>query len=176
MKKKVLVGLFLAESNANIPVISQIDDFDIAMGEDCIKRIEIENIFDEDKFEVIPTLSADQACGGVVSFEAFNYIESVILNQVKKHRDEIDGIYMHLHGASEVEGIGSGDFHILYEIRKIVGEYLPIFISCDPHGNLCKEYVDKCTYIRSFRESTHVDSRDTKRLVASKLAEFLDDR
>ena len=40
---------------------------------------------------------------------AFDYIESTILQTVQEHLSELDGIYLHLHGASEVEGIGSGD-------------------------------------------------------------------
>ncbi|MCG4877829.1 M81 family metallopeptidase, partial [Eggerthella lenta] len=82
---------------------------------------------------------------------------------------EADGIFLMLHGASEVEGIGSGDHHILKEIRKITGPYLPIAVVCDPHGNLCREYAEATTIIRSYRESPHTDADATMQKVAEML-------
>ena len=88
------------------------------------------------------------------------------MNAVREHQDEIDGIYLMLHGTSEVEGLGSGEHHILAEVRKRVGPYVPIYIVCDPHGNLCKEYVESAQVVRSYRESPHTDSIQTRRIVA----------
>lgn len=102
---------------------------------------------------LVPALDANAASNGVMKRTAFDYIESTILQTVQEHLSELDGIYLHLHGASEVEGIGSGDHHILKEVRRIVGPYMPIAVVCDPHGNLCKEYVEGTTLIRSYRES-----------------------
>ena len=70
---------------------------------------------------LVPALDANAASNGVMKRTAFDYIESTILQTVQEHLSELDGIYLHLHGASEVEGIGSGDHHILKEVRRIVG-------------------------------------------------------
>ena len=117
---------------------------------------------------------ADSA--GVIEKATFDFIEAKFLNTLKENLDELDGIYIHLHGASEVEEIGSGEHHILREMRKIVGPYFPIMISCDPHGNLCKEYVEATNLIRSFRESPHVDTAATMQWVAGQMCEFLENR
>ena len=95
------------------------------------------------------------------------------MNAVREHQDEIDGIYLMLHGTSEVEGLGSGEHHILEAIRQIVGPHLPIAVCCDPHGNLCREYVESTQIIRSYRESSHTDSLDTMCKVASMLCELV---
>ena len=80
------------------------------------------------------------------------------------------------HGASYVEELGSGDFHIIQKIRELTGPYLPIAVSCDPHGNLTEAYVHSLQILRSFRESPHTDMVQTYRRVASLLCELLHDR
>lgn len=45
-----------------------------------------------------------------------------------------------------------------------------------PHGNLCKEYVEGTTLIRSYRESPHTDVEQTIRFVCSHLLELLEHR
>lgn len=137
---KVLIAQFVIESNANIPYKSKLENFNLLFGEDCIREMNCENVFGREGIEIIPSIYANAAAGGVLEKEAFDFIEKRILEDVKKHIHEIDGIYLHLHGASEVEDLegGSGDHHIVKEIRKLVGPYFPVAVVCDPHGNLSK--------------------------------------
>lgn len=173
---KVLVGQFVTESNANIPLRNEISNYVIAFGDDCIKKTHVGEIFAQNGIEVIPSIYADAGASGVIKKDAFKYIESCFVSAVKEHLNEIDGIYLMLHGASEVEEIGSGDHHILAAIREIVGPYMPIAVACDPHGNLCKEYAESTTLIRSYRESPHTDSKETMKKVAGMLCDILKDR
>lgn len=173
---KVLVGEFVTESNANISSKCVIKNYDIGFGDDCIRKMKIDKVFNKEGIELIPSLYANAGASGVVTKATFEYIESIIIDAIKANIDEIDGIFLMLHGASEVEGIGSGDHHILKSIRNIVGEYLPIAVVCDPHGNLCKEYVESTTIIRSYRESPHIDADETMWKVANMLCDLLKNR
>ena len=173
---KVLVGQFVTESNAHIPLKNEISNYVVAFGDDCIRRTHVGEVFAAAGIEVIPSVFADAAASGVIKPDTFAYIESCFLRAVREHLDEIDGIYLMLHGASEVEGLGSGEHHILWEIRKIVGPYLPIAVCCDPHGNLCKDYVEDIQILRSYRESPHTDSIATMQKVAGMLCDLLKDR
>ena len=173
---KVLVGQFVTESNANVPLKNEITNYTVAFGDDCIRRTNVGDVFAAAGIEVIPSVYADAAASGVIKRHTYDYIESCFVNAVREHQDEIDGIYLMLHGASEVEGLGSADHHILWAIRKVVGPYLPIAVACDPHGNLCKEYVEACTILRDYRESPHTDSIDTMKKVAGMLCDLLKDR
>ena len=173
---KVLMGTFVTESNANVPNMATIANYDIAFGDELIRKMGVKDIYDKAGIEIVPAIYADAGGNGVVSKNAFDYIESCFKKAVREHIHEIDGIYLFLHGASEVEEIGSGDHHILKSIREIVGPYLPIAIACDPHGNLCKEYVESATIIRSYRESPHTDAQQTKRIVSEMLCELLHNR
>lgn len=172
----VLIGLFNTESNGNIPTICGLNNYDIAFGEECIDKIQVRNVFEKEGINIIPSIYANAGGAGVIEKNAFEYIESCFINCVKENIQDIDGIYLMLHGASFVEGIGSGDFHILKEIRKIVGPYLPIAVVCDPHGNLTKEYVESTQIIRSYRNSPHTDKNETYEKVAHSLCTLLKQR
>ena len=173
---KVLIGTFVTESNANVPAKARMNNYDLAFGDDCIRKMNVSDIYEEAGIEIVPSIYADAGGNGVVTKEAFDYIESCFVKSVRAHLHELDGIYLFLHGASEVEEIGSGDHHILKTIREITGPYLPIAVVCDPHGNLCQEYVENCTILRSYRESPHTDAQQSKRIVSQMLCDLLKDR
>lgn len=173
---KVMVGEFITESNANIPLKNNLGSFKLMYGDECIDAMHLRDVFEEKGVEVIPAVLADAGASGVIEHDAFDYIEHQFVKTAREHLSEIDGILLMLHGASEVEGLGSGDHHILAAVREVVGEYLPIFVVCDPHGNMCKEYAEATTLIRAYRESPHTDSVSTLRTVAGWLCDFLHDR
>ena len=172
----ILVGSFTTESNTKVPYKTTMQNYDIRFNEDALKVMELENCEQRYNVHVIPSIYANANAAALVEFEAFDYIEKKLLNTIKDHINEIDGIYLHLHGASYVENIGSGDHHIIREIRKIVGPYLPIAVSCDPHGNLTKEYVESLQIIRSYRESPHTDASSTRLYVFEMLVDLLNNR
>ena len=173
---KVLVGSFTTESNAKAPYKTLIQNYDLATGEALIDVMEIREAFAGKKVEIIPGVYANANAASVVDKKTFLLIESMLLNSVREHLHEIDGIYRNLHGASWVEEIGSGDHHIIQEIRRLVGPYLPIAVSCDPHGNLTKTYVESLQILRSYRESPHTDAMETRRQVAEMLCDLIQQR
>ena len=173
---KVLVGLFTCESNANVPLKNEITQFVVDFGENVAKKARVDDVFAKEGVEIIPAIYASAGASGVIKKDCFEYIESCFVKAAKEHLNELDGIWLHLHGASEVEEIGSGDHHILKALREVVGPYMPIAVVCDPHGNLTKEYVENCTIIRSYRESPHTDADETKKYVAKMLCDFLKNR
>ena len=176
MGRKVLVAQFVTESNANIPYKTDLENYDLRFGEDAISQMNMGTVFADAGIEVVPSVYANGFSGGVVTRNAFDYIENRLLNDIRANLGTLDGMFLHLHGASEVEDIGSGDHHILKEVRKLVGPYMPIVVACDPHGNLCKEYVDGTTVIRSYRESPHTDLADTVKTCCRYLVDLLEHR
>lgn len=173
---KILAVKFVLEANANVPMLCDLENVALSYGQDALTHMQLGNVFDADDIEVIPVLCADAACSGVMKKACFDYIEQRILTAVKEHLSELDGIYLHLHGASYVEEIGSGEHHLVHCIRELVGPYLPIGISCDPHGNLTKEYVESTAIIRSFREAPHTDIPETVQFVCKALVDEIRNR
>lgn len=166
---KILVAKFQLEANENIPMKCDIENVALSFGQNALSHMQLQEVFHHDDIELIPVLCADAGCSGVMKKGCFDYIEQRILNTIKDNIQGLDGIYLHLHGASYVEEIGSGDHHLVQSIRTLVGPYFPIAVSCDPHGNLCKEYVENTTFIRSYRQSPHTDIEQTVQRVAQEL-------
>ena len=173
---KIYVGSFTTESNEKAPYITQIQDYDLLHGEEILKVLGVYDVFAENNVEAISGFYANANAASIVEKETFEYIEAMFVKDIKKYINEIDGIYLHLHGASYVEDIGSGDFHILKKIRELVGSYVPIAVSCDPHGNLTKDYVNSIQIIRSYRESPHVDAVNTKQYTIQLLINLINSR
>lgn len=175
---KVLVGGFVAESNARVLKPCGLEDFMIKTGTEVSEALYVKEIFEEANIELIPSIYADGRAGGRVSKDAFDFIAGRILKEVKAHLHELDGIFFFLHGASnvlELEG-GSGEHYIIREIRKLVGPYLPIAMVMDPHGNLSQEQADNCTIITTFRHSPHTDRCECHQQVARLFIELLNNR
>ena len=173
---KVLVAQFIAECNEHIPELTTLDRFDVRFGADAIAQMNLGSAFEDAGIEVIPSVYANGFSGGLIERGAFEYLEGRLLADIKEHMCEIDGMMLHLHGAGEVENMGSAEHHILHEVRKLVGPYVPIVVPCDPHGNLCAEYVRETTVIRSYRESPHTDLADTVKHCCRLLVGLLQDR
>lgn len=175
---RILIGGFEAESNAYVAKPCEIQDFTIATGDEIATRLAIKEIADQENIELIPSIYARGMGAGRVAYDTFDYILKQFLHATEKHQYEIDGIFLWLHGASNVldlEG-GSGDHAIIREIRKIVGPYMPIAMVMDPHGNLSQEQADNCNIIRTFRHSPHTDRDDAHRTVFRCLIDVLKNR
>ena len=106
---KVMIGHFSTESNGNIPQKNTLADYELHFGEGVIRKMQVKEVFDNAGIEIIPAVYAGAGPSGIITREAFDYIESCFVRTAREHFAELDGIYLFLHGASEVEGLGSGD-------------------------------------------------------------------
>lgn len=176
---KILIGGFIAESNAYVAKPCEIQDFTIVTGlDEMAERMYITDIARDEGIELIPSFYASGAGAGRVAYDTFDYIKKQFLKAVYKHQNEIDGMFFFFHGASNVidlEG-GSGDHALVREIRRIVGPYMPLAMVMDPHGNLSQEQADNCNIIRTFRHSPHTDRPEAHRIVFRALIDVLKNR
>lgn len=172
---KVLMGSFTLESNEHVGGLTELDSFNLEFGEELVSSMHVGDIFKDNGIEIIPSLLADGHSAKILSKESYKYIHDKIIRTVKENLDDLDGIYLFLHGASKVENLmeGSGERELLKNIRKITGPYLPIAVVMDPHGNLTEEYVSNMTVARSYRESPHTDIVETYRIVAEIFVDLL---
>lgn len=172
---KILIGGFIAESNAYVEKPCEIQDFTIITGDAIADRLYITEIAKEENIGLVPCFFASGAGAGRVSYDAFDYILKQFIKGVKQHQHEIDGLFFFFHGASNIidlEG-GSGDHALIREIRKVVGPYMPIAMVMDPHGNLSQEQADNCNIIRTFRHSPHTDRNEAHQIVFKSLIDVL---
>ena len=108
---KILIGGWLAESNAYGNKPCQIQDFTITTGEAIADKLYLRALADAEGVELIPALHASCMASGVITSQTFAYFLNQFVHAVKQHEHEIDGIFFFLHGASYVEDLegSSGD-------------------------------------------------------------------
>jgi len=172
---KILVGSFNAESNMFTPENEKLDDFILFYGNEMLDYMHSKDLFETAGIDIIPTIYANGSARGYIEKKAFDHICDTIMEGVKKHKKELDGIFLFLHGASHVIDLygDSGEHHILEKIREEVGYDMPIAVTMDPHGNVTKRFTELANIIRCYRESPHTDIVETHRITAKLFIELL---
>ena len=180
---KVLIGQFNHEANtfADGPVsFAQYTTRGIYFGEDSIRANEgttnylggVLKACREEGIEVIPTCSYATAAP-VLSTACLEQMLSYILPVCRAHKDEIDGVCMVLHGAGVAEGIDDLETYVLKEIRKILGNDVPIVVPMDLHGNVSEEMTELADGIFCIRKYPHTDKDKVSYLAMKTLARVM---
>lgn len=170
---KVLVGALYHESNTFNPNLTTINDFTYYEGKSMLNKVASTEVFLEAGVEVIPSIYSFCQPSGIVTYKAYRFFADKILNVIQKEKQQLDGIWLHLHGAMVVEDIGSCEKQLLKEIREIVGYKIPISLTLDIHAN---NHIDLGKYvniIRSYRTVPHVDQEETEKLTAKYLLNYI---
>ncbi|MEI3605233.1 M81 family metallopeptidase [Pseudogracilibacillus sp. SE30717A] len=170
---KIVVGNWYQESTTFNPIVMDERSFVFFEGEASKYRVAATDVLEKRGIEVIPTIYATAISGGCVTEEAYRFFADKILNVLKTEKN-IDGIWLHLHGAMEVVNIGSGEAQLLREIREIVGNDIPISLTLDLHGNIDVDVPKLANIIRGYRTAPHTDQEDTERITANMLADCIE--
>ena len=83
----------------------------------------------------MPALTAEAMPHGPVRRETYQQLKGELIERLGQAGD-LDGIYLDLHGAMEVEEIGDGESDLIGAIRARVGPDILIAASLDLHANL----------------------------------------
>ena len=169
---KVLVGAFQCESNTFSTAKAGTDSFYILHGDEAKNKLFASHIFEEAGFEVVPLVYAVSLPSGPVTRACFDEVLADFRARAAAHPDA-DGIYLYLHGAMVVEGVGSGEEWTVKELRKTVGDHIPIALAQDFHGNLADGLIPNVQAIAGYRTAPHTDYDDTERRAAVALMRIL---
>jgi microcystin degradation protein MlrC len=120
-------------------------------------------------WRMIHTISASAQPAGPVTAEAFDRLAGEIVEVARRHRGELDGILLGLHGAMVTETSEDGEGELLERLRAVVGPELPIGITLDPHANVTKRMCALAQIIVSYKTYPHVDMRARGRQAATVL-------
>ena len=172
---KVFLGGMDAECNEHVSRVIGLDDIHMLYGDECADALNVRGVFESAGIGVIGGLYAHAGPTGMITLEAFETISAELLQAVREHLREIDGIYLRLHGASGIAGLDevSGEHVLVKRLRRVVGRYMPIAVVQDPHGNMTAEFAESVNIVRCYRESPHTDTVETGRIVARKLADLM---
>ncbi len=116
-------------------------DYDLAVQDQkVIDKMLIGDIFEKEKIELIPAVFAASGPSGVIERNAFDYIESCVLNTVKNIFMSWTACCCFCMAPARSTVWVPASIICFGKIRELTGPYLPVAIACDPHGNLCREY------------------------------------
>lgn len=171
---RIFVGSFQCESNTFCKTIAKYEDFDIFYDEAVPAKLAATKVFTDNGFDVVPGLFASALPSGKVALQAFEKIADEMLLRLKNNA-AVDGIYLYLHGAMFVDGLGSGEAQLVRLIRDIVGDGIPIALALDFHANNTDDLVKSVNIIQGFRTAPHTDHDATEQRAATGLVRCISD-
>jgi microcystin degradation protein MlrC len=170
---RVAIAGFQHETNTFAPFLTTYDMFEAAgawpamqSGSDLIQALAGLNvpisgfIAEASDFELLPVLWAAAEPGGYVTDDAFDRIADLIIKGIAA-ADNIDAVYLDLHGAMVTQSHDDGEAELLRRIREVVGKDLPIAVSLDLHGNMSAEFVERASMTTIYRTYPHIDMAET---------------
>lgn len=177
-----LLGIY-HESNTFIPVPTTIRDFEKGhslRGVDIIKEYRhafheiggMLSVLDAAQTEIVPIIFAEATPGGIIKKEAYEQLIAEMFLLLKKQLP-VDACLVVPHGAGVAEGYEDMDGHWLSELRKIVGDTIPIAGTLDPHANVSQLMVDATDALIAYRTNPHIDQRETGARAATLLLQML---
>lgn len=166
--KVAIVGIY-HESNTFLPKPTTLDDFKnghLLKGDSIIEEYEkahhelggIIEVLKENDIEIIPLIYAEATPGGVITADTYDYLLNEVISSVQNVLP-VDGIMVVPHGAGVSQKYRDMDGHWLSELRKLVGNDIPIIGTLDPHANVSQLMVNATNALVAYKTNPHVDQR-----------------
>lgn len=157
------------ETNTFSTLKTQLHDFRVSRGDE-IKLGEFWESYGDVQW--IPILLAGASPHGLVSKDAYLAMKNELIGRLKDCLP-VDGVYMRLHGAMEIEDIGDGESDLTRSVREVVGCNIPIVASLDLHGNIAPDFAESTNVLTALRTAPHTDGSPTERRAVKHLVRCL---
>lgn len=157
---KIAVGAILCEGNSLTPVPTRFEDFDYAEDAAMLKKIDLPADLEKRGVTLIPTIYAHALPGGAVSRADFSRLADALLSRIPEKG--LDGVWLYLHGAMCVEGIGSAEEALLTRLRERIGYSVPVSLAMDFHADNSDELCRLANCITAYRTAPHRDREETQ--------------
>lgn len=165
MKPRVLVAGLFHETHSFLADRTVLDAFEKRGGQemmDCIGDASplggvLESAI-ECGWEVIPALDWRATPGGMVPRGVLELFWKLLQ---PFFFEQLDGVFLVLHGAMVCEEIPDVEGELLQRIRDVVGMALPVFGVFDLHANFTDRMSSLANGLVGYRENPHVDARDS---------------
>lgn len=158
---RIAVGGIGHETNTFSTLRTGLNDFFIRRGEEIVQG-EFWDRYRQQGIEFAGTLTAGAPPHGLVRRDVYLELKAELLERLERALP-VDGVYLSLHGAMEVEELGDGESDLAGAIRERVGARVPIVASLDLHGNLAPAFVAAADLLTALRTAPHRDGEATRR-------------
>jgi microcystin degradation protein MlrC len=168
---RIAVGGIHTECSTYSPVLMTVEDFRVLRDADLLGA-EYFNFLNAAGIEHVPLLHARAVPGGPVSRKAYEAFKAEFLEKLQAALP-IDGLYLAMHGAINVEGMDDAEGDWILAARTVVGPDCPVAASYDLHGNVSQRIIDQLDIFAAYRTAPHIDVRETMVRAWSMLVETL---
>ncbi|GEM_PF-2101941 len=103
---------------------------------------------------IVPTLSAIAMPSGIILHDTYETIIDTLIGHLKGQ--QLDGIFLALHGSMCVQGIEDPEGDLLRRLRQMFPQAV-IGCTLDHHANVTKEMVEYSDFLVGYRTHPHVD-------------------
>ncbi|KKC37289.1 hypothetical protein WH87_12085 [Devosia epidermidihirudinis] len=188
MSKTVLFGGLFHETHTFLSQTTTVADFEavaLHRGQDAITA-NLGNASPSDGFlsyaleqgwTILPTIQMAAMPGGKAADAAVTLFRDAFFAGLAQHMDQLDGIYLVLHGAMVSQSSDDVEGELLADIRAALrkaGRDIPVVAVLDLHANVSHAMVDNSTALRAYRENPHSDARDAAVAAAVLLGQSMD--
>ncbi len=159
MTLRIAVGGTHTECSTSSPVLMQPEDFRVLRGDDLLAA-DYFSFLGGDGIEPLPLLHARAVPGGPVARATYEAFKAEFLERLQAALP-VDGLYLAMHGAMNVEGMDDAEGDWIAAARAVVGPEIPVAASYDLHGNVTQKIVDQLDIFAGYRTAPHIDVRET---------------
>lgn len=157
---RIAVGGIRHETNTFSPLYTEYTDFRVLRGAELLTG-GLADLAQSEGIALLPTFVASAYPGGLVRADAYRRLKEELLAALAETLP-VDGVYLDLHGAMEVEEIGDGESDLSQAVRALVGPQVPISVSLDLHGNISPAFVANVNALTALRTAPHRDGPETR--------------
>jgi microcystin degradation protein MlrC len=168
---RIAVGGIHTECSTYSPVLMTVEDFRVLRAAELLGA-DYFNFLQAGGIEHVPLLHARAVPGGPVSLAAYQTFKAEFLEKLQAALP-LDGLYLAMHGAINVEGMDDAEGDWISAARNVVGPDCPIAASYDLHGNVSQTIIDQLDIFAAYRTAPHIDVRETMVRAWSMLVETL---
>jgi len=118
-------------------------------------------------FEPLAWCSATPS--GYVTEDAYARVTDFILSRLVDLANDVDAVYLDLHGAMVTEHLEDGEGALLTSVRALIGRDTLLVASLDLHANVTRAMVEAADFLTAYRTYPHVDMSETGRRTAQAL-------
>lgn len=159
MTFRIAVGGIHTECSTSSPVLMRPEDFRVLRGSDLLSA-EYFSFLPNSDVKPLPLLHARAVPGGPLARETYEGFKTEFLDRLKASLP-LDGLYLAMHGAMNVEGMDDAEGDWISAARSVVGPDIPVAASYDLHGNVTQRIIDQLDIFAAYRTAPHIDVRET---------------
>jgi microcystin degradation protein MlrC len=168
---KIVIGQIMQESHSFTTIPCSWKQFEagyIHRGDAIVTQMEAARVEVAGAIEVarqhqtafVPLLACSAVSSGHILQSIFESLLNELLDRLRAELP-VAGVFLALHGAMASEYDDDASGRVLEEVRKVVGQDVPIAATLDLHANVTRKMVDLADILIGYHTCPHIDLYET---------------